>query len=423
MVLRYAEVLDMTPEQRDLALDLHAAMDEEFRSLWLAYAEWLADSNGRFEILQFMKPEEMRERQEVTDRFGSSYAELRDRFLEDLQLLLDAEQTMGWKRIETERRRAREISLIRDDHHNALIDIPLALQAIDPGAIDLNTSEGINTIVERYILEIESSLDPARRRLPRIQAIINEYELHRRTSIELRARPGGAEGKEVQDARDAMERLGTALLGEALALDRIYATVWQAHDRAAGEIAALLPEREARRFIEALRPWLAAAPGTDRDPTDPEHFRRRFLNAVRIIDSIGSFQNILDTPLFDAISSTHEYRVDGVKLRAAEPLTTEQRERIDVLIEAYRSEIAEWLAIVNEGRDTAESPPTMTRVISFEGGSITLRRVGVDWSDTNWREAPGTDDQLLARVEIEQRYIDRLREILSHGQRMLIVNR
>lgn len=420
MVLRYADILDLSDSQRSLALDLHAAFVDEYRQYWLAYAELLADNGARFSILQRWTQEDRERTERDVNRMREVERTLREQFLEDFQLLLASEQSERWSIIENERRRVGELRNIRDEFHRSLTDLAIAIRAIDSSSLEPEVSDKIDEIVAAYIVDIDAALEPARRRVPRLRSLAAAYEEHRR------AAPGPArdgESDEAIAARQAMDELRPTLLDEALAMDRIYGSARRVHDEAAERIMEQLPDELRESFLHSIRPWLRTAEQESISAHDPETQRRRFLNAVEVFENLSTFQSLHGTPMFERLISSYSYSIDPNRLTGAEPLTNAQREQIAELVEAYRAEAADWFATVDADQSASRRQPSSNRWIYFDGGRITLVRVHRPGERVNWRRAPGTDEQMQERFDLEQRYMDRLREVLTFNQRSLIATR
>jgi hypothetical protein len=105
---RYAEVLGLTADQRDVADDLFATFTREYTAARVEHDEQMGDlraeaqESGDFELFVTEMPR-------VSRRFNQEVDRLRDRFFDDLRLLLTADQDARWGDLERTRRRVETI--------------------------------------------------------------------------------------------------------------------------------------------------------------------------------------------------------------------------------------------------------------------------------------------------------------------------
>ncbi len=215
---RYADVLGLTDDQRDVVDDLFSTFGREYTAARVERDEKMGDlraeaqESGDFQIF-------MEDMPKIDKKFNTEVDRLRDRFFEDLRLLLTADQDARWADLERTRRRVESIGAGTLSGESVdLISIVDDLEA--PGEVEAD----LEPTLDRY----ESDLDRALEKRERLRADSGEGMGPGRVDIEAMEETMG----EVREAS---------------------AEVRDVNQRYARQISGMLPTELAERFDEAVQ--------------------------------------------------------------------------------------------------------------------------------------------------------------------------
>ena len=149
---RIAEMLSFSESQRDFASDLLQAYIADVDAI-REELELIMDG-AREEWRETRDPQVWRDLGEAMEPFRAKGDELKDRLMEDLQLILDAEQADEWERVERYHRRATSLS---DDGllSGESVDI---IAAVDRMELTEEQLEVIQPLLRRYELDADRAI-------------------------------------------------------------------------------------------------------------------------------------------------------------------------------------------------------------------------------------------------------------------------
>jgi hypothetical protein len=394
----YADVLGLSGEARDLLYELHAGYSERHESVWLSWAEAVADNNAaqgvavRFDDWTAYHRIDARS-DEAETRFRREAEELRQAFLEDVRLLVLDDDPEAWASIERYERRSAFFYSPRSysgpSAPSGLVDLLGVLEAIsdqdenDAGARDLG--ESVRVIAERY----ERSLDSL---ITRTQAARDRLtNLHKqRTAAQADAFDDDADQQTRDEALERLTSVDRDTLAAALDLRDATIALHELTDRAVTDIRRVLPPDTQERFDK-----LTASSAAGQRPGAPGDREQRSTRIDRIINEVKPVLTAEQTRLVDELERAYDEQRSAILVGSAADRARPNRPVRDA--DKFEAE--------------------------FDGGAITIFRIEPlgqdDDADDNYDMS---ESVVRAMHRLDQEYVDRLRELLSEEQRMRIAS-
>lgn len=411
---RYAETLELDETQRDVAKDLHTSFMETYLQKWLAHAEASADQraknryNNDWSTLQERMRERMTEHRETVET-------LTDRFLDDLRLLLDAEQETLWKELERDRRRQKYIPEMSANDRD-LADLVAVVGVMD---IDDSVRAEIDPILDEYAVEIDAALESYIKKAERLDKKIDEHE-ETQTELMQAWQEDDTDQAALAEKQRKQEQRKYDLGEKAHALYKDTQRIADITKRYRRRVRAELPPSVYEAFDKAT----TKPADDDGNPLAGMSFSR-YKQAVNTLENLNQMRTMFQSQL-ETMDEDSPFTSMMDLLRNAEPLSAKQQKQVERITADYEEAIEELEA---EARRKTETSPTSdgdrTRfTVPTLRGSVTVQRQNEDgtWPGNMTGGGDNDDDAELQqkRAEIEQNAIDRLRDALDFYQRAAI---
>lgn len=398
----YADLLDLGEPERKLLVELREQYTAEYTAAWLVWAEESADLQAKQSLANRLDDWSEYERIDAEgdlagDRFEDTIGELRRAFFEDVRLLVLDDDPQAWLAIERFDRR-RNFFYQERGHNGAsappdLIDLFGVVEAAagkaEEDGLDPAIGEDAEAILERYGRELDGlivEMDAARDRLT---------GLHRALQIERSSAWDDNADPEVRSA--AQERIAEIqrdMIGAALGMRRVQVRLANMTERTRTDLQRVLPERMRPVYDERT----ASAAAGDGPMGGPSRGQDRLDQMMRQLKG----------------------RLTERQQTAIDELLAERDERRTGLLD-QRSPSGMGAAML-EDEDEANKYEAV-----FDGASITIYR-----TDAEGNTLTGSDDKdnaeriradRLRRLQrLEQEYVNRMRELLTEEQRLVIAN-
>lgn len=413
---RMRDLLGLDDEQR-MALDAFVLMyDDEALSHWVATQESLSDLHGRlhddFIALRVSKGE-------ILTAHRSRMTEVRDRFFADVRLIFTPEQEAMWPRVEREIRRIETLTqhATQPDENFDLIVLAHTF------AGDASDDPRLAALAEEYAQEIDPHLLSRNRLIDDAIRAVREAET---LEAERHAAMMNPDAGGVFDDHQQIQDIDGVLFGLAKSAEDHSKRIATVNRTFVPRFADLLPEQARTEFLNTVA---QTAP--------PQRLGRTVqgfdnLRTMRAAEALTKLTEIGASRLNYFRQSPYvQENTLGSRLPAAEPLTTDQRNRLTAIMEAYKSEISDLLD--ESARIVAARPRVEVEEDDEERVDINLgfQQIYIHRHDTNKprqprRRQPESSprvEQLFTRArEIDQRALNDIREILTIRQRAYIAN-
>lgn len=402
-----SDILMLSEEQRTLLSDLRAGADARALRRWTVTNERLRD------IAQSVAPGDEKKslRAEVMDQNREAMQDIESRFFEDLRLVLDAEQDQRWASVGREIRRSRTLGLYATRPDESF-DLAAIVRRIIPEA---NRSEELREVMSQYAIAIETPL------IARNALVAEARDLWERSNDLMQSERFTEDDR--QENLDRLHAIGPLVRRHAESIEGVNRRFWRSFFN-------MLDEEDRRLFLSATFEEESEDPAID-----PE---RDLTNSVLMQSRSG---RILDHYLGRGESTTgatDPFVASRASIPTPEPLSREQRDALltiraelvsdlDAIVQGFRSELS---AI------TRQQPTGRREVFNGLGdpinlGDITIAIVDPDTMMRNRAERENEPEQrenapspeLLRRlVEIDQRTLKAIREILTIRQRAAVAS-
>lgn len=418
---RIGDVLRLDDAQRDDLVNLYMSLEEQHLEAWVEFAEASGDANNAFRGGDYDWQKIQEETEERTDRFTQKQDELIGLLFEDLQLIITQDQLERWPLVELEQRRQQMLGRY-GCYPKERFDLVAAV-----GTLDLDEAEraALEPVLKRYAEEMDPLLQARHRALEHVDKRNEGIQDAQSAiySIDWESDPAAAQ----QAYEKAMERANEMqqdVIRAALAARPACRRVGELNERYLEEITGMLDVR-GRTELERM----TAETANDTGEWDPFSYSRSkqimsfLLNMDEMIAAWGAY----------ADSADDDSGMGMMRLaRNVEPLRPDQVMRIEEMLEELDAE-RELLSM--------EAPQSMLPqvddaqknnfTLTTPGGSYTLQRIdtGHDESAMAWGGMGGGQTEEDAekmqayqqkQSEMEQRYIERIRDLLTVRQRALI---
>ncbi|TVQ74909.1 MAG: hypothetical protein EA380_11940 [Phycisphaeraceae bacterium] len=400
-----ADILRLTEQQRTLLADLRTGADAQALRQWIVTSEQLRDLSQSI----ISSDERESRRSELLDRNRDAVREIERDFLDDLRIVLDPEQERRWASIDREIRRYRTLTRYATRPDEAL-DLAAIVRRIVP---DARRSEELREVLNQYAIAVDTPL------VARNAVVEQSRDLWTRVTDRTRA-----EHMTEDDRHEILTQLNSngRLVGRhAESIEAINRRFWRS-------FFDILEDGDRQFFIASTAMAKPEDTGieAENDITNAVLAQSR---SGRILDRLQR----LDRPSPEASISFVSSRSN---LPDPEPLTPEQREalqvirmnlldELDTLVRGYRSELGaitrqqsgERLEAFNGFGDPINLGEFSISVIDQEA----LTRE-IDERQKEQSENKPNPDLMRRLVEIDQRALKAIREILTIRQRAYIAN-
>lgn len=420
---RIGDVLGLDDDQRIDLENLYFALEEQHLEAWVEFAEGTNDANNVSYTGDYDWEEMQKEAEARTESFMQRQDDLIALLFEDLQLIITPQQLERWPLVEMEQRRQRMLGKY-GCYPKERFDLIAAVNTLD---LEDAEREALEPVLIRYAKEIDPLLQARHKALENIdkqnegvsEEQMNFYDL------DWESDPEGAQAA-YEKAMERMNDLQQDVVRAALAARPACKRVHDLNERYLDEIKPMLDAR-GRAELERLTADKASDDGMTWNPLDYSRSKQMMsflLNMEEMLVAWGAYMD----------STDDDSGMGMMRLaRNVEPLRPEQVMQLEEMLEELEAE-RELLRL--------EAPESMmpsiaeaqdnSFTITTPGGSYSLYRADEDAEQqmmVMWDSEPSAEDQAEAkRVEafqekqskMEQRYIDRIRSILTLRQRALI---
>ena len=335
------------------------------------------------------------------ERFEKTSAELEDRLLADIRLMLRPEQIELWDRLERERRRTKTLASYAS-YPDERFDLAACVHALDMTRPEL---DAIEPLLEEYRARIDGPLVSRNRQAERVARVYSEY-----TDFRIRAHQSGDEAMHEEHLR-RRENLATTIVKEGLALRRACARVRAVNASFKPRIEEQLPERVKEKFREITTP---ETPWTKRAF---EHFARAE-KMLKILDRLDLERRRTEVDVTEW-GGLDPDRMEMMlrAVRTAPALTEEQLEQIAV-IRADWNHRSEAIYSRYAAPPAPDGEPDLIE-LPTPGGTLYLQRAWISGPTTMLVEEDKDHPGWKAMSRLDQEIVDRLREVLTIEQRAL----
>lgn len=431
MLERVADVLGLDELQREEMMDLHAGLETQQLEAWVAFQEESDDVENRYTGWDYDWEEGQDDSQKMFERYDERCTEIADMLFEDLRLFLTREQEERWPLIEMERLRNRTLTKYGATEMERF-DLVLIVQGLD---LEDAERAALDPVLERYAEDLDEALGSRNRQLRNFDTALASYDEERRSLYDVDwSLPNASQLYEEAQQRD--QALTKSLIKAALVSRPACERVGAVNTTYKQEIASLLSSADRAEFERVFE----EAPDESQqwNPMAWSRARQKMQFMLSLEDQIVAWD------AQNEASQTTSYGYSGYwgngggyggwldLARKAQPLSATQITRIERLVE----ELDEELETLNSsmpklyegyyGQQSAES----IHLRSFEGDVTLTEKTEQDESEMMYYWDPDSisdedkaevDAWGTKRAEIEQRYTDKLREVLTLRQRAVMV--
>lgn len=407
----YIAILGLDDTQKALAHELHTAYAQEHLREWLTYAE--ANSDARSSAMLTQDWQAMQTDQATRSaQWRDTTQRATESFLNDLRLLLSADQETNWEAFERGRRREQMLPKLATSGPQAVDLVQLT------STLDLSEAElaELKPLLDHYTAELDEALIPFTTKAAALDKTIDDFE---KAQAEMATAWSGDEQDmdKVMKAQEDFGKRQADVTSEALAL------------RADVQRVLDIQRRHTKLILEAI-------PSTARDDyeraTSKRATGRDIFSAItysRYKQAVTTLENI------DAMRSAWTVQAEAVGfgdqiagaldiMSNTEPLSDDQKDDIAQITERYDAAIEALDR--NAARDDdpagddADEPSQIS--IPTERGIVSLYKYDeADFGVARFAGTAGDDpEQQKERAEIEQNAIDELRGVLTFYQRAMI---
>ena len=397
LIERISEILDLSDAQRSLITDLRTNYDAQCLEIWVHTTEKMTD-------LQSASREHQEYRRILSETLSTNRSRMirvRDAFFSDLQLALTKEQAERWSDVEREIRRLETLA-IHSTIPDETYDLSIIARSIVPP--DQRSAELVE-ILDQYSLAIDRPLVARNRLVDEARSIWNRYQERDDSGQSIQNISGQTE------ALDSLYQIGLRVKEQSESIVRVNRDYRR-------RIADLLTDEQLDRFLAA----------TTSDQSQPHRQIPSVTKASRALHVIQLMTDRMRQGGF----SPQVFHGAQYATPAPEPFTEEQREQLTTLVQELTTDIADLL--VRYRHEVAPLMELQRGHIGFDSGMqnpINFGEFTVSIEDQEMREqrqspTPRNPEESLTLFnelrKLDQRYIDRLREILTIRQRAHIAN-
>lgn len=411
----YARILNLSDEQRQLALDMQQFIADDYRRDWTLFREKLADNQHKQMLGEnFDWAEQQREWSRLSDEFRSEIDRLRSNFFEDLRLMLDDAQQDEWERFERARRRVTTLAPVATypTERLDLVEMVDALQ-LEPDELD-----ALASTIEEYEVELDAALAARNSQAEMLEERMEEFSDAQTTLFS----NAGDRGPDFDwaAAQQRVEDLKKPAIRAALDTRDAAARVRDVNERYIRRFAEQLPDDHAETFQARV---------AETRLTQPNQNFGFFGAGSR---AATAFALLEDFETVDAMMRMQSTMISvNVGRQAASatrtpPLTDDQRRRVDQLKAEYDDKRDRLLAQYADALKPDDEPLS----IAYPGGVANLTRTDGQTSGGMFAgfagfgggpSQPSEEQQQYQResAELEQWAIEQIRDILTLDQRTI----
>ncbi len=422
---RIASVLQLDETQREEMMSLFYGLEDEHLRAWVKFAE----SNGDMQTKTMTGKADWAEIQKDQKAVQEEYQAEQDRLvalmLDDLRLLITSEQEARWETIERERRRMDTLTRF-GCYPSERFDLVEALGTLD---LDDRDRERLEPLIERYADEMDPALVARNRALDKAAA---SYQQHTERQQEMWAMDWSdpEQAMQAQNIQEELNKLQRDAVSDALSAKPACKRVADLNERYAAEAKEMLRDRD-RRELEKMIEKGASDTGQMFDFTNYSRARQKFTMVLNMEEMLGAYKSFSSS-----MGGGEEWGIMRIA-REVEPLTPKQLRDVEALENEFETEM-EILETKKPG--AAQAPEDAMKwnfTLRTSAGDMTLTHndppegAGTDAKSAFMIAGGGAfmtqdggaeeemQEYMAERAELEQRYIERLREMLTLRQRAL----
>ncbi|MCA9294553.1 MAG: hypothetical protein KDA20_12140 [Phycisphaerales bacterium] len=402
---RYLDALALREDQIDMANDLYLAFENEIRDMSTLMREQRSDLQSAFQPDEKKQRKAQQARIKLTERFDARAKDLTQRLFADLRLTLTTEQEQAWQDLEQLRRRRETLTRFAA-YPSENIDLAVIIDGID---MPQEVRDSLQNTLDNYLVELDNAVAMRNAKVESLSGPAREVVALRRETW----------STEDQADRNKLERRIASrqekLVSDAEQLRDLCKRVKDINDRYAQQIslglsADLLPRFE-RRIGQVI----------DKNDDDDWSDYNRARWAIRSIERLEYEKPIAELEL-RAYGEDHDYyQRQADRLRAVPGLSERQSQEVATLKSEFETE---YEALRKRHNQKARRPKNPSQFeFQLDGARLTLYqgdRPMRYWE--RWEEQEPSEDFKRDDADLSQRYIDRLRQILTLEQRSYIAN-
>ncbi|GAB4554170.1 MAG: hypothetical protein Tsb0013_16690 [Phycisphaerales bacterium] len=419
---RIADVLRLDDAQRDEMMSLFAALEDEHLRAWVRFAERNGDLQGKGMTGKEDWQEIQQQQRAISDDFKKEQERLINLMLTDLQLIITGEQMERWDTIERERLRMDTLTKYgcfpaeRYDVAEAVMTLDLD----DPARFD--------ELIERYAQQMDPLLRARNRAIERAAQAFTEYNEKQQEmwgGFDWENPDAQAQYVALQEEVNALQRSAVAAALDAKpACERVA----ELNRRFAQEAADMLDGRDRRELEDLVDESKLAQPGGF-NFQNYSRARQKFKAVLNMENMIGVYETWADS-----MGGDEEWGIMRLA-RQMEPLTPKQVSDIEALQEEFETEMEILETRRPGGEQRTEDIMKWSFTLRTPEGDMTLThndppeefsgaKGGFAVAGAFMMTGQDGSEEMEAyqrdKSQLEQRYIERLRELLTLRQRALI---
>lgn len=409
LVNGYAEALGLDTAQREAAIDIARAIEDQHLSVWVDHAERTQDEQYNVSYLDDSWWEQGHERRAA---IASAYARERtkavDLFHEDLRLLITPEQDGRWDLLEAERLRRNTLTRY-GGVEGEQVDLAAVVLGLD---LDEAVLERLRPVLGRYKQTMHDALTTRNRALRSLDNALEknndveedwddipwddpEIEMHRETY------------------RSRSEATEKDVLRHAMSAKTLCERVAAVNTSFREEIEGLLPRSDHESLVQTI------------DGEDDETNWFSLVQASDVRDRLLEFIEQGDVEWSTLDSEWERGRAESLRVRA---LTGRQVTQCEDLLERLVVDLEALGENPPKAYDAWYGRSEVSVSLSSFSGYVRLGRTDVDQPEWDWSTMDDADknevnDYQQAFNQIERRYMEELRSILTVRQRALLLER
>ncbi len=402
---RYMEALELDDEQMATARDLFTAFESEIRDISTLMREQRADSERTFEKNKKKQRKQQQARLRMTERYDKRAGELTTHLFSDLRLMLTSKQEEAWKELEQLRRRRETLSRFAA-YPAENVDLVVIIEGLK---MPEDVRSGLNNTLENYLVELDNAVMIRNAKVASLSGPARKIARMYREWWE------AEDETDQQRVRRRIESRQEKLVSGATHLRDLCKRVKDINERYAQQImiglsSDLLPrfERQVAQVIEKSE---------DDDWGDYNRARR----AMRAIVQLEYTKPIAELRMQAYGEDNDYYQRYAERMRAIPSATEKQVDAIKALKAEFETEYEALRKRHNRKMPRAKDPNQFE--FQLDGAQLTLyqgERPQHYWE--RWEEEQPSEDFQRDNSKLSQRYMDRLRHILTLEQRSYIAN-
>lgn len=426
---RIADVLGLDETQRSEMMDLFAGLEDQHLRAWVDFAEASNDMQNLSTMTggKFDWGEQQKKMEAISEGYEREQERLIQLMLDDLRLMVTPEQERRWSVLEREQRRMKTLTKY-GCYAEEKYDLVSAVQSLD---LDEDVEDRLAPMLEQYAADLDVALQQRNRQLEKVGELNEAYsEIQREQwSLDWSSPEAQQRYQEIQEQLDGKKN---GVVEAALTARTYCRRVADVNKRFTQEVGDALPDRP-RRELETMVATSEDKSDGGWDFSNYSRARQKFSMVLNMEEMIGAY-----SAFSGSMGAGKDWGIMRIA-RQMEPLTPVQVQQIEALRDEFEAE----MEILETKRPTPKLPPEEMSKWRFTlrtpGGNVTLQHndppeemggkdgnvfmVRGGGAFTSFGEDEASDEMAAynaERGELEQRYIEGLRELLTLRQRALI---